>query len=293
VYGLLLHPDVDDPLDSTLALAAYDDNGAYEASIIAHTAKYAGKFTRSELRAQLTSESLSLTEILEECETKIQQGETAVLKFQAEESSKMDTDAGSGGGGGGGGGGGETGDGGSQVDEEALSAPSASTREALAVLASARSRFFSSSSLGTASNPLVLDDDASSTSSEKALLENLIMRGTMALARILFATQQFQLCEQKIEPLPRDAQLFGSFPAQERASFYLLRAEALVKLALFEEAKAECLDRLSTKHSDLKKVEDAQIKKKMNELYESLTKQVKESLKAKKKMMKALMEKEW
>jgi len=31
----------------------------------------------------------------------------------------------------------------------------------------------------------------------------------------------------------------------------------------------------------------------MNELYESLTKQVKESLKAKKKMMKALMEKEW
>jgi ubiquitin-protein ligase len=41
IYGLLLAPDVDDPLDSTLALARADDSGSYEGKIIAHTAAYA------------------------------------------------------------------------------------------------------------------------------------------------------------------------------------------------------------------------------------------------------------
>ena len=41
VYGLLLAPDVDSPLDSTLALARADDSGSYEGKIIAHTAAYA------------------------------------------------------------------------------------------------------------------------------------------------------------------------------------------------------------------------------------------------------------
>lgn len=36
VYGLLLYPDHDDPLDSTLALQMYDSNGEYEAAIIEH-----------------------------------------------------------------------------------------------------------------------------------------------------------------------------------------------------------------------------------------------------------------
>jgi ubiquitin-protein ligase len=41
VFGLLLAPDVDSPLDSTLALARADDSGSYEGKIIAHTAAYA------------------------------------------------------------------------------------------------------------------------------------------------------------------------------------------------------------------------------------------------------------
>lgn len=36
VYGLLLYPDHDDPLDSTLALQMYDSSGEYEAAIIEH-----------------------------------------------------------------------------------------------------------------------------------------------------------------------------------------------------------------------------------------------------------------
>ena len=43
VYGLLLSPDVSDPLDSTLALAFYDDSGLYETSIVAHTKQHASQ----------------------------------------------------------------------------------------------------------------------------------------------------------------------------------------------------------------------------------------------------------
>lgn len=41
VTGLLLAPDHDDPLDSTLALQMYDSNGQYEAAIIEHVKAHA------------------------------------------------------------------------------------------------------------------------------------------------------------------------------------------------------------------------------------------------------------
>jgi ubiquitin-protein ligase len=37
VYGLLLAPDVADPLDSNLALDSYDDSGTYQMRIVEHT----------------------------------------------------------------------------------------------------------------------------------------------------------------------------------------------------------------------------------------------------------------
>ena len=40
-YGLLLTPERDDPLDSALASAYYDDLGTYENVISTHTAKHA------------------------------------------------------------------------------------------------------------------------------------------------------------------------------------------------------------------------------------------------------------
>ena len=36
VFGLLLNPDRDDPLDSDLALSFYNDNGQYEADVMSH-----------------------------------------------------------------------------------------------------------------------------------------------------------------------------------------------------------------------------------------------------------------
>lgn len=41
MYGLLLYPDHDDPLDSTLTLQMYDSNGEYEAAIIEHVKAHA------------------------------------------------------------------------------------------------------------------------------------------------------------------------------------------------------------------------------------------------------------
>lgn len=48
VYGLLLTPDTTDPLDSTLALAFYDNSGKYEADILTHVKTHASK-TRKQL----------------------------------------------------------------------------------------------------------------------------------------------------------------------------------------------------------------------------------------------------
>ena len=47
VYGLLLQPDVSDPLDSVLALSFFQASGEYETQIINHTNKYA-KRTRGQ-----------------------------------------------------------------------------------------------------------------------------------------------------------------------------------------------------------------------------------------------------
>lgn len=41
VYGLLMFPDHDDPLDSTLALQMYNSRGDYEADIIKHVQAHA------------------------------------------------------------------------------------------------------------------------------------------------------------------------------------------------------------------------------------------------------------
>jgi ubiquitin-protein ligase len=52
IYGLLLSPDVSDPLDSVLALQFYDGNGLYEYRILEHKKKYANK-TRNQWQKQL------------------------------------------------------------------------------------------------------------------------------------------------------------------------------------------------------------------------------------------------
>mmetsp|Transcript_105211 Transcript_105211/g.183004 ORF Transcript_105211/g.183004 Transcript_105211/m.183004 type:complete len:1936 (+) Transcript_105211:74-5881(+) len=53
IYGLLLNPDYDDPLDSTLALEFYEASGLYENSIMAHVSRHAGGRDREDLRRRL------------------------------------------------------------------------------------------------------------------------------------------------------------------------------------------------------------------------------------------------
>ena len=52
VYGLLLNPDKDDGIDSTLALSANNDSGEYEAAIMTHVQLHASR-SCSELVAGL------------------------------------------------------------------------------------------------------------------------------------------------------------------------------------------------------------------------------------------------
>ena len=52
VYGLLLNPDVTDPLDTNLALKYYEATGEYEADIMKHVNKYANK-TREAWKSEL------------------------------------------------------------------------------------------------------------------------------------------------------------------------------------------------------------------------------------------------
>ena len=59
VYGLMLNPDHDDPLDSTLALAFYQAEGDYEAEILAHTKAHASR-THGEIEVEIESASASL-----------------------------------------------------------------------------------------------------------------------------------------------------------------------------------------------------------------------------------------
>ena len=53
VYGLLLNPDVTDPLDTNLALMYYEATGAYEANIMRYVNKHAGK-TREAWKIELS-----------------------------------------------------------------------------------------------------------------------------------------------------------------------------------------------------------------------------------------------
>ncbi|CBJ28324.1 conserved unknown protein [Ectocarpus siliculosus] len=63
VYGLLLAPDHDDPLDSTLALQMYDSNGQYEAAIIEHVKAHASK-PRKVWKAEMEAAGMSSGERL-------------------------------------------------------------------------------------------------------------------------------------------------------------------------------------------------------------------------------------
>ena len=53
VYGLLLNPDYEDPLDSSLALEFYQAEGTYEASVMEHTQRHARAKTRAVWRREL------------------------------------------------------------------------------------------------------------------------------------------------------------------------------------------------------------------------------------------------
>lgn len=55
IYGLMLNPDYDDPLDSTLALEFYEASGTYEDSIRRHVQTYAGGRSREAVRQSLLS----------------------------------------------------------------------------------------------------------------------------------------------------------------------------------------------------------------------------------------------
>ena len=50
IYGLLLQPDVSDPLDSTLALSFYAANGKYEADIMNYVNHHATTKTREQYK---------------------------------------------------------------------------------------------------------------------------------------------------------------------------------------------------------------------------------------------------
>jgi len=52
IYGLLLNPDVSDPLDTNLALSFYEANGIYESDIMEHVKKFASK-TREQWKNEL------------------------------------------------------------------------------------------------------------------------------------------------------------------------------------------------------------------------------------------------
>jgi ubiquitin-protein ligase len=47
VYGLFLNPDINDPLDTNLALKYFQSEGDYEAEILSHVKKYASKSRES------------------------------------------------------------------------------------------------------------------------------------------------------------------------------------------------------------------------------------------------------
>eukprot|EP01122_Echinamoeba_exundans_P010759 TRINITY_DN4093_c0_g2_i1.p1 TRINITY_DN4093_c0_g2~~TRINITY_DN4093_c0_g2_i1.p1 ORF type:complete len:1407 (+),score=400.37 TRINITY_DN4093_c0_g2_i1:146-4366(+) len=59
VYGLLLNPDCDDPIDTFLALQFFEGTGQYEALIMAHVAKHSASKTREAWRREFVPSSSS------------------------------------------------------------------------------------------------------------------------------------------------------------------------------------------------------------------------------------------
>jgi ubiquitin-protein ligase len=56
VYGLLLAPEPQDPLDSALAAQYYEDPAGFELEVQAHTQKHAGRMSRADWEVKLTQE---------------------------------------------------------------------------------------------------------------------------------------------------------------------------------------------------------------------------------------------
>jgi len=62
LYGLLLSPEVSDPLDSTVALQFYEASGSYEAQILDFTRKFASKSRQQWFDELDKSESIVIAE---------------------------------------------------------------------------------------------------------------------------------------------------------------------------------------------------------------------------------------
>ncbi|CAM9335653.1 unnamed protein product [Laminaria digitata] len=78
VYGLLLYPDHDDPLDSTLTLQMYDSNGEYEAAIIEHRATQPSPKPRKVWATELEAEGMSEEDRLAPCLRTLDEAEKAL-----------------------------------------------------------------------------------------------------------------------------------------------------------------------------------------------------------------------
>ncbi|CAM9459474.1 unnamed protein product, partial [Sphacelaria rigidula] len=61
VYGLLMYPDHDDPLDSTLALQMYASSEEYKADIVKHVSIHASK-PRAVWNTELEAEGMPSTD---------------------------------------------------------------------------------------------------------------------------------------------------------------------------------------------------------------------------------------
>jgi hypothetical protein len=53
VYGLMLNPDIEDPLDTNLAFSFFAATGGYEAEIIQHVQHHAKERNRESWREEL------------------------------------------------------------------------------------------------------------------------------------------------------------------------------------------------------------------------------------------------
>jgi len=67
VYGLLLYPETDDPLDTTLAMQFHSNPSAYESDIAKHVQKHAKSKNMTEWRAELTKDSEDEQELCKIC----------------------------------------------------------------------------------------------------------------------------------------------------------------------------------------------------------------------------------